>query len=71
MSTDDRSPEKYPVMARRWLTPPSFTPIPTDATPEEKLRLRFDPIRPAAGTVARVEWDRLRMAEPEQDGGAR
>jgi hypothetical protein len=51
-------------MYERWKTPPTFTPIPPDATPEERLHLRFDPIQPPAGTLERVEWDRLALTEP-------
>ncbi len=65
MSTKDRSPEQYGSMARRWETPPQFVPIPPGATQEERLRLRFDPIHPPVGTVARVEWDRLGLTEPD------
>jgi hypothetical protein len=53
-------------LSERWKTPPTFTPIPPDATPEERLRLRFDPIQPPAGTVDRIQWDRLGMTEGDQ-----
>jgi len=61
MSTDDRSDEQYPRMAKRWETPPNFTPIPEWATPEQRLHIRFGQKRPPVGTVERIEWDRLDM----------
>lgn len=56
-----------PTMLDRWAAdeqdPGFLAPTPPNATPAEKLRLRFPVVPPAEGTQAREEWDALGIAE--------
>jgi hypothetical protein len=52
--------EPVPI-SERWKEPPGLSATPPDATPEEKLRLRFPAVPPPKGTPDREEWDRLGM----------